>query len=157
MRLNGRESKPLDGLMNHHTQCELNYHRCLALVPGYRDGEMQWSFEIDGAKGVKVRLTLLEAAPYTSTIELAQDFLEDSFVQPCRLKVRLYHDVEMAEVVAWDRHRHWHPVYEYPNKAMYQPDEKMVLNRFLGELLYFCRKLGIAQAGACESIRISKN
>jgi uncharacterized protein YqiB (DUF1249 family) len=48
-------------------------------------------------------------------------------------------------------------VYSYPNPNMYQPDEKLALNRFLGELLFHCRKLGIARNVICESIRINKN
>lgn len=147
----------LDDLRNHHSQCEVNYHQCLALIPGCRDGESQWDFSLDTAHKTEVSMTLLESAPYTTTIELYQAFRDAAYLEPPRLKVRLYHDVEMAEVIAWNRHRHWQPVYEYPNKSMYQPDEKLVLNRFLGEMLNHCRKLGIASGSACESIRINKN
>lgn len=74
-----------------------------------------------------------------------------------QLRVRLYHDVEMAEVIAWDNHRHWLPVYTYPNRRMYLPDEKLAINRFLGEWLSHCLKLGIACDGVCESIRNNGN
>ena len=46
----------------------------------------------------------------------------------------------MAEVIAWDNHRHWLPVYTYPNAKMYQADEKLALNRFLGDWLTYFRK-----------------
>ncbi len=163
-RKTAREQK-LKGLLNHHSRCEINYHRCLALIPGYRTGTNHWVLSFGGGDSggtSKVTLKLLELAPYTTTLELYKDFgdtpsVYGQYLQPSRLKLRLYHDAGMAEVVAWGKHRHWQPVYEYPNKGMYQPDEKMVLNQFLGELLYHCRYLGAVQDGVCESIRINKN
>lgn len=158
--------KKLKGLSNHHSQCEINYHRCIVLVPDCRNGVSKWVFSLGEDAKNNVLITLLESAPYTTTIDLSQNFAPlvdqsgddlSGYLSPARLKIRLYHDVEMAEVIAWDRHRHWQPVYEYPNRLMYQPDEKMVLNRFLGELLYHCRKLGIAHDDVCDSIHINRH
>lgn len=147
--------KPVD-LPSHHSQCEMNYHLCMTLVPGCRSGVAQWRFCLDSSPGSHVLIQLVESAPYTTTIELTQESAQRSYMtSPC-IKVRLYHDVEMAEVIGWNRHRHWLPVYQYPNRHMYQRDEKLALNRFLGELLVHCRKLGIAEDAVCESIRINK-
>ena len=54
------------------------------------------------------------------------------------LDVRLYHDADVAEVVAWQGHRRFRVRNEYPNPHMYHCDEKAQLNQFLGELLEFC-------------------
>lgn len=143
-------------LRSHHSQCEMNYHLCMALVPGCRSGSALWRFALDSVQRAEVTLSLCESAPYTSTVDITQQIVQRSYLEAPRLRVRLYHDVEMAEVIGWNRHRHWLPVYQYPNRYMYHPDEKLALNRFLGELLVHCRKLGIARDPVCESIRINK-
>lgn len=144
-------------LPGHHAQCEMNYHLCMPLVPGCRRGQSYWSFNL-GAEdnGLNVTLKLLESGPYTSTIDIEQQGQPVPMLPRPRIRVRLYHDVEMAEVVGWDEHRHWLPLYNYPNSKMYQSDEKLVLNRFLGEWLVYCRKLGIATNAFCEYSRITK-
>lgn len=144
-------------LPDHHARCELNYHHCMALFPDCRGEKKVWSFALDTLKETLVRVELEEVAPYTSTLLITQSYLAPLYFQAPQLRVRLYHDVGMAEVIGWNRHRHWRPVYSYPNPNMYQPDEKLALNRFLGELLFHCRKLGIARNVICESIRINKN
>jgi len=147
----------LEKLVSHHCQCEINYHRCNALLSGCRDGVTEWRFGLTNDTRAEVVFTLLESAPYTTTVDFFQVFRDSDYLQPAHLKVRMYHDVQMAEVIGWNRERRWLPVYNYPNKYMYQPDEKLVLNQFLGELLFYCTNLGNACVELCESIRISKN
>lgn len=147
---------PAVNLPGHHAQCEMNYHLCLTLIPGCREGQSQWRFTLGENPPFKVDVRLIESAPYTSTIDIHQERNVEPFVHRPKIRVRLYHDVEMAEVVGWDHHRHWLPVYDYPNQKMYQPDEKLALNRFLGEWLLHCRKLGIACGAFCEYSRITK-
>jgi uncharacterized protein len=130
-------------LRDHHAQCELNFHRFLTLLPGCRDGELFWSFYVGANRQHRVTVQLLESAPYTTTLEIQQEQTGGAFFSGARWRIRLYHDVEMAEVVAWDRQQHWQGRYDYPNKHMYQPDEKLALNRFLGDWLEHCRKQGI--------------
>ena len=60
---------------------------------------------------------------------------------PC-LTVRMYHDAKVAEVLAWEGHRRLRPRYEYPNRSMYQSDEKLQINQFLGECLSLCLNKG---------------
>ncbi|HEY7771731.1 MAG TPA: DUF1249 domain-containing protein [Marinagarivorans sp.] len=134
-------------LKRHHTQCELNFHLCMSLIPGCRDGVTQWQFELPSSAAVLVTIRLLDLAPYTTTLEITQASGSDDYISRPKMRIRLYHDVEMAEVVAWDNHRHWYPVYSYPNRKMYQRDEKLALNRFLGEWLVHCRKLGLSPVG----------
>ncbi len=144
-------------LCSHHAQCELNYHLGVSLMPGLREGQTEWHFDV-GQPAIQVHIELQEAAPYTTTVDVVQVAQESApGMDTPRIRVRLYHDVAMAEVIAWDNHRHWLPVYTYPNRRMYLPDEKLAINRFLGEWLSHCLKLGIACSGVCESIRINKN
>lgn len=146
---------PVD-LRNHHAQCEMNYHLCMALVPGCRTGRSEWAFKLDSEGALQVQVCLVESAPYTTTVDLLPSRSDSEYLPSARLRIRLYHDAEMAEVVAWNHHRNWWPVYNYPNSRMYHPDEKLALNRYLGDWLVHCRKLGIACDLFCESIRIIK-
>ena len=127
-------------LTHDHARCEMNFHKLLALLPGLRDGVDSWSFSAGVRSSVTVNVEVLDAAPYTTTIAVEQDI--QTLCSP-RIVVRLYHDVNMAEIVSWDNHRHWKPQYPYPNTHMYHPDEKRALNDFLGEWLAFCLKQGI--------------
>lgn len=56
--------------------------------------------------------------------------------------VRLYHDANVAEVVKCQRYQAFLPRYDYPNIDMHQVDEKVQMNRFLGELLAHCLSYG---------------
>lgn len=126
-------------------------------MPGLRESQGPWQFSV-GHPSIQVCIQLHEAAPYTTTVDIVQaaaDSKEYNHIGAPRIRVRLYHDVEMAEVIAWDNHRHWLPIYTYPNRRMYLPDEKLAINRFLGEWLSHCLKLGIVCDGVCESIRIN--
>lgn len=144
-------------LRAHHAQCEMNYHLCCALLPGLRQGRQHWSLNLGGAQSAQnVHIELLDSAPYTSTVLVTQSAPAVPHVKSAVLRVRLYHDVEMGEVVAWDRHRHWLPRYTYPNRQMYYPDEKLSLNRFLGEWLSHCREVGTVCYPVCEGYPINK-
>ncbi len=152
------EKRPVNvNLSGHHVQCEHNYRLCMALVPGCRNGRNAWTYAISGRQPVQICLVVVEAAPYTTTLDVVQQHSYGCYLQPPRLRIRLYHDAAMAEVVAWNHHRHWRPLYEYPNRSMYQPDEKLVLNRFLGEWLCYCQKLGVPDDSICEKSRINGN
>lgn len=132
--------KPGVDLRSHHALCEMNFHQLIRLLPGIKRGVDQWSFAAGNYHpNFEINVRVIEDAPYTTTIEVEQNHV--SIVTP-RIVVRLYHDVSMAEIVSWDHHRYWLPEYPYPNPKMYHPDEKLALNRFLGDWLDFCRKQG---------------
>lgn len=141
---------PVD-LSGHHALCEVNFHRFLKLMPGFNAGRRDWAFRTAQPLDLQIDMHVAEVAPYTTTVDVVQTQGKVSFMAPARMRVRLYHDVAMAEVVGWNRHRHWLPKYDYPNKYMYHPDEKLSLNRFLGDWLYFCRKQGLI-IGNCDQV-----
>lgn len=115
--------------------CEANYARLLKLMPGYEQRN-HWQYQVQsGGKIWQVGFSITERARYTTMLEVYQ---EDGF--RCwggspRMQVRLYHDVQMAEVIAWRDHRQLKPKYDYPNANMYQKDEKAQINRFLSDWL----------------------
>lgn len=99
--------------------------------------------DIDGSsKKVTMEIRILEAFRYTSTLEIVQQpFLKQWITNPSML-VRVYHDANTAEVVSYQGHRNLKPRYPQPNPEMYQTDEKMQVNRFLGEWLRHCLDVG---------------
>jgi uncharacterized protein YqiB (DUF1249 family) len=141
---------PVD-LVEHLSVCEFNYHALLRMLPDICDGRGVWHFALGIQSDIQVTVNVLESSPYTSLIELTQS--HEVLPLP-RMRLRLYHDAEVAEVVAWDSHRHWQPQYEYPNQKMYQVDEKQALNRFMREWLSFCRKTGISLSLKCDSVLV---
>lgn len=127
-------------LAGHIASCEKNYHRLMQLLPGLRDGAKQWRFQLGDTANIAVVIQTTDQAPYTSEVAILQS--REGIDLP-ELKLRLYHDACVAEVIAFAGHRNWQSKYDYPNPKMYQPDEKFALNRFLDDWLVFCRKHGL--------------
>lgn len=153
-------------LSGHHALCELNYHRISKILQGLKSGQEKWFFSIPlSAKNIvrpniEVELSVLESAPYTTTIAILQnhpDLASLVFMNQPRMVVRLYHDAAMAEIISWDKHRHWLPKYDYPNRNMYHPDEKLALNKFFGDWLVFCLKHGYLRSDICERVLVTRN
>lgn len=127
------------------SDCEVNYHRMMRLLPELDEEEL-WQFRVEGGGGstrqVSIRVT--ERSKYTTTLAVVQESLLSELLPKPTISVRLYHDAKMAEVLSFQRNRHMKAHYEYPNDKMFHPDEKSQLNRFLGEWLEFCLRSGRA-------------
>lgn len=126
-------------------ECEANYLRMTKLVNQHLINKDEFRFLIDrGQHQWLHRVRVLERSPYTTTLELNQTLVgtPSNWLQLPRLTVRIYHDAKLAEVLAWEGHKRLRPRYEYPNQAMYQADEKLQINQFLGELLNRCLQEG---------------
>lgn len=91
---------------------------------------------------VTVEITIVEAFKYTSTLEIVQKPEFKQWMTNPSMLVRVYHDANTAEVVSYQGHKNLKPRYSQPNPSMYQPDEKMQVNRFLGEWLTHCLNVG---------------
>lgn len=117
-------------------ECSINFLRLVRLLGDLEVGETrEIELASDGRWLGLLSLELLERAPYTSIVRVTQRGVLDSMIEIPRMRVHLYHDVRMAEVTDFQRQRHFHGRYRYPNSRMHQPDEKLQLNRFLGECL----------------------
>jgi uncharacterized protein YqiB (DUF1249 family) len=135
-------------LSSHMAECDANYVRLMKLAPDLRgcDDERALSLSL-AEQDVTVRIRLVERCPYTSVLELTQGAavmgLSFDLPQP-RILIRLYHDARSAEVVEYQNGRRFSAVYPYPNAQMRQRDEKVQINRFLGEYLSVCLSHGAA-------------
>jgi len=127
-----------------HRACSYNYLLILKLLPDFTlNNSYFFHFDSDC-----FQLTICEQTQYTSVLDIEsvassvvfQDDNETSLTP--RLKVRLYHDAQMAEVLASRQIRYFKSRYDYPNRLMQQPDEKYQVNKFLSQWLDRCFKDG---------------
>ena len=125
--------------------CEMNYARLMRLLPELMDhNQEQFAVELVG-ESIIVQVDVTERCIYTTMLEIRQAS-EDTLkwvTAPC-FSLRVYHDVQMTEVISFNNHRLLRPKYQYPNENMYQQDEKAQLNAFLGEWLKHCLRYGQA-------------
>ncbi len=123
-------------LANMHQVCEVNYGRLLRLLPDCDTEALSYQFKINAALHYTIKI--IECSRYTSTIEMSQKTQSRyEFLRPI-VKVRLYHDAQMAEVISAQNIGSLKPSYQYPNIKMYQKNEKEMVNLFLAEWLQFC-------------------
>ena len=95
-----------------------------------------------GTDKVTVQIKILEAFKYTTTLEISQKPEFRSWMTNPSMLVRVYHDASTAEVISYQGHRNLQPRYPQPNRMMYHVDEKMQVNKFLGEWLTHCLNVG---------------
>jgi len=91
---------------------------------------------------VIVEIKIVEAFKYTTTLEISQQPQLRKWMTNPSMLVRVYHDASTAEVVSYQGHRNLKPKYSQPNPRMYHADEKKQVNKFLGEWLTHCLKVG---------------
>ncbi|GGW56300.1 DUF1249 domain-containing protein [Alishewanella tabrizica] len=87
------------------------------------------------------RVTILEAAPFTTRVKIELSSGQQHFFQPS-FDVQLYHDARLAEVVRAQQQWRFIGVYPYPNNTMSQPDEKRQINLLLRDWLNLCSRQG---------------
>ena len=117
-----------------HSECELNYVRLLRLMPG--TAKLEHSIRVDFTHGYDsgMQVTVEEITRYTHLLSIVADGVRPDWLPEIQMKVRIYHDARMAEVVEWcsDRTIPW----ELSEKSSMQaPDEKWQWNMFLSDLL----------------------
>ena len=134
--MTNRSNKYVPHLPSILAVCEANYARLLRILPDCDTVTLSYSFEI--TEGLFYRVKILDSSRYTSTVELAQLTAGvPDYLRPV-MKVRLYHDANVAEVLSAQHIGSLKPSYAYPNTNMHQPNEKEMTNRFLAEWLVFC-------------------
>ena len=121
----------------------VNYAALLKVVAQMKQG---------GERLIKVghhlhfRVAVLQRAPYTTDIRIKQQTLSAQLpgLVEAELEVRLYHDAQLAEVTRSQQVERLQAVYQQPNPAMHQSNEKFQVNKFLQEWLELIRERGLA-------------
>lgn len=129
--------------------CEANYHKLMRLLPDFdstdlRQFQISWQ-QHQAVVDIKIEIEIEERFAYTSTLRIEQCQQQGSWLAMPALRIRLYHDARLAEVVCSKQHRQLQGRYSYPNAQMRQPDEKAQLNRYLSEWLSQCLAHGHTQ------------
>lgn len=151
----GRHTPDLSGFI---VRCEANYQLLLKLIP---DIQLEDDIALGLAPLAKtfgyLNIVVTERCKYTTTVTITQSQLtpveegprrpdkgceSKPWLQEPTMSVRLYHDARMAEVLSFQKLGRIKPSYDYPNKKMYQRNEKAQLNQFLGEWLQYCLQVG---------------
>jgi uncharacterized protein len=114
---------------------ETNFDKLKTLLSAIK--WMDGVFALGGHGVGNVYVQVIDRCPYTTTISLCQSLGMQRSLD-LWVKVRIYHDAQVAEVIAYQGHQHFRPLYPYPNRYMYQPHEKRRINQFLGEWLSHC-------------------
>lgn len=146
-------------LIRQMAECDANYIRLLKLIPELRTyrsnavceaeldvehklAEFVIADDYDGQGETVVEVRLVETFKYTTTLAISQRPAAGKWLTNPTMQVRIYHDACTAEVTSYQNHRNFKPHYTQPNPHMYQRDEKIQVNRFLGEWLTHCLRAG---------------
>ncbi|MDN7123818.1 DUF1249 domain-containing protein [Pseudidiomarina terrestris] len=121
----------------------VNYATLMKLVAHIKQGREQL---IKVGSHLHFRVAVTQRAPYTTDVRIKQHALQAKLpgLIETELEVRLYHDAQLAEVTRSQNVTRLQAVYEQPNRAMHQSNEKFQVNRFLQEWLELIREQGLA-------------
>jgi hypothetical protein len=121
--------------------CELNYARLQKLFPHMHNSHHhEIALTTERQNFGAVHFTVQERAPFTTHLSITRT--EYKWSTNWQMKVRIYHDAKLAEVIECQSQPRIRAVNDYPNPLMHQRDEKMQLNIFLGEWLQNCLNHG---------------
>ena len=116
---------------------ERNFNKLLAWLPDLNRREGAYMLPV--ANLSPVRIEVVEQSPYTTTIDIRQNLQGGGpWVSALVMKVRIYHDARVAEVISCQGVHSFQAFYPYPNPRMLQPYEKRRVNQFFGEWLSYC-------------------
>ncbi len=142
-------SKYVPGLRQMLAQCSCNYLYLMRLVPDMHQlilfEEYRVCYKLKNNRRIGVKCLVVEKTPYTTLLTVQQGVVVDRWLPALHIKVRLYHDAKMAEVVRVQRRGPLAAKYHYPNRQMLQIDEKAQCNQFLGEWLKHCCQQDLCQ------------
>ena len=110
------------------------------------DVQVGSSIRVDFADGPSsgMRLTVAEVTKYTYLLTIVADSSRPRWLPEIEIKVRIYHDARMAEVIEWcsDRTIPW---LLCEQSGMQAWDEKWQWNSFLSDLLAHGLKHGMSK------------
>jgi len=116
---------------------ENNYRKLLQLFPDLIDIAAP-DISIQNDK-MALRVTVQECSRYTTTIAIKHSFKQQTpYLVDMAMKVRIYYDAQVAEVISYQGQHRFEGRYDYPNPQMRHRDEKRQLNQLLQEWLDYC-------------------
>lgn len=119
--------------------CDSNYQKLLQLIPDLTLYE-QYALGVTASSQPHLWLKVLERNPYTLTIELSHQFGNLSELMLPAVKIRVYLDAQLAEVLCDIDRPAVNRVFRDPGNAVAIKQYKWRLNYFLQKWLEFCMK-----------------
>ena len=146
--MNAVRRKYVPDLAEFMAQCEQNYALLLRLlraaekqpVASGTGDYLQRLIKANNDDSIRLPfyLSIVDEARYTTTLIISVELSSSEWVSPVKLKVRLYHDAQLAEVMEPNRNhapKHQHP---YPKQVKHYPDDKVQRNQLLSQCLSQC-------------------
>ena len=127
-----------------HEEFELNYRRLNRIMGKTDEVGHSTSYILDEISDGAVSLYVIEVTKYTSLVRISAPKLGPAWLADIDLKVRVYRDAKMAEVVEWCKDRTIPFVLSEPSH-MQSRDEKWQWNVFLSELLSYGLRNSLAK------------
>ena len=127
-------------LRQYMAECDINYQQLVCIFPAMITED---TFKLSLGE-CRLEIEVLERMPYTTELELTLKGGTQTvnWLNESSMKVRLYHDLQSAEVHEFGNSRRPAPRSPYPNSQMHHHDEKLQWNRFLREWLGHARANG---------------
>ena len=143
----GVRARTFAGLMDLY---ESNYIRLRNLVGDLGSMPAVTVSQVPGA--LDLHLRFFERCRFTTTLGLTYCFHDEEGAFPAPdIKVRIYHDAQVAEVIACGRRRGLHHAEYNRLHHHYSLTEKWRMNRFLHKWLGYCLRQGHRFAASRES------
>jgi len=113
---------------------EDNYQALLRLIPDM-DVDVAILSAFDELPDLHMKV--LERGKYSLTVAFLHVLDDEKIVPDMFLKIRVYHDAQVAEVLSYQNKTAFTRIYTYPNKKLRYPIEKRRVNQFFSEWLAY--------------------
>lgn len=145
------KTRHVPDLKRHHAICGLNYSLLVYLFKRFGNGGDQIKVRLPfGGQDCLVRMRVRSLGPYTGLIESQCSLFngDETWVPLPAFTIRIYYDMNLAEITDETSSEFIKGAYPYPNPKMVQPDEREQLDQFLTEWLSYCVNNGLADLSA---------
>ena len=122
--------------------CDANYHKAMKLLQLEKDS-CEYAIEMPSGGQAKIRFNITQRCKYTTMLRL-EKHLMSPWLADLNFDVRLYHDARGLEITRFQQQKTAKIRYAYPNKKMFQQDEKLQQQIFLDECLNYCLQYGLS-------------
>lgn len=113
---------------------ETNYYKVLMLFPQLANREQLGNITLK-CRDKSLQLKIEEQHKYTSVVKLYKLLPVNENIKMLDMILRLYHDAQVIEVIAFQGNKRLKKYENYPNIDMYLIDEKKQLNFHLEDIL----------------------
>ncbi|NOX08433.1 MAG: DUF1249 domain-containing protein [Gammaproteobacteria bacterium] len=128
---------------------EDNYIRLTALINNEMPLDTAFMLQVDGL--LDIHLRIIERTRFTTVMHLTYLLQEEDVVHVLPdIKLRIYHDARLAEVLSCGRRRGKTPIRYDRTRENYDLKHIWEMNRFLQKWLAYCFRHGYQRVDWCK-------